>query len=74
MKNKVVREVIDFVKAQQSTIDQILTVDISDADEVTYEQINLVVSILSKAGLFNMDSCIFIGPYKLLYFKITFEL
>ncbi|KMZ59250.1 hypothetical protein ZOSMA_6G01850 [Zostera marina] len=61
VKNKVVREVIDFVKAQQSTIDQILTVDISDADEVTYEQINLVVSILSKVWPYDEnDECGFV--------------
>lgn len=48
MKNKIVREVIDFVKAHQSIFDHILREDVTGADELTLEQINLVVSILSK--------------------------
>ncbi|XP_042454349.1 nuclear pore complex protein NUP205-like isoform X2 [Zingiber officinale] len=48
VKNKIVREVLDFVKGHQSTFNQILKEDISDADELTLERSNLVVSILSK--------------------------
>ncbi|CAK7343274.1 unnamed protein product [Dovyalis caffra] len=48
VKNKIVREVIDFVKGHQLLFDQILRQDISTADELTMEQINLVVGILSK--------------------------
>ncbi|KAL6006312.1 hypothetical protein ACLOJK_040359 [Asimina triloba] len=48
VRNKIVREVIDFVKGHQSLFDQILRVDVSGADESTLEQINLVVAILSK--------------------------
>lgn len=55
MKNKIVREVIDFVKGHQSLFDQVLRLDIADADELRMEQINLVVGILSKV-LFNYFS------------------
>ncbi|KAI5441240.1 nuclear pore complex protein NUP205 isoform X1 [Lathyrus oleraceus] len=48
MKNKIVREVIDFVKGHQSLFDQILRLEIAEADELRMEQINLVVGILSK--------------------------
>ncbi|GAV68346.1 hypothetical protein CFOL_v3_11849, partial [Cephalotus follicularis] len=48
VKNKIVREVIDFVRGHQLLFDQILHVDIFKADELTLEQINLVVGILSK--------------------------
>lgn len=48
VKNKVVREILDFVKGHQLLFDQILREDLSDADELTMEQINLVVGILSK--------------------------
>ncbi|KAL5988464.1 hypothetical protein ACLOJK_036229 [Asimina triloba] len=48
VRNKIVREVLDFVKGHQSLFDQILRVDVSGADESTLEQINLVVAILSK--------------------------
>ena len=51
MKNKIVREVIDFIKGHQLLFDQILQQDISEADELTMEQINLVVGILSKVGI-----------------------
>lgn len=52
MKNKIVREVIDFVKGHQSFFDQVLRLDIAEADELRMEHINLVVGILSKV-LFN---------------------
>ncbi|KAF7814524.1 nuclear pore complex protein NUP205 [Senna tora] len=48
VKNKIVREVIDFVKGHQSLFDQVLRLDITEADELKMEQINLVVGILSK--------------------------
>ena len=51
MKNKIVREVIDFVKGNQSLFDRVLRRDFSEADELTMEQINLVVGILSKVKL-----------------------
>lgn len=48
MKNKVVRQIIDFIKGHQSLFDQILQEDVSNSDEFTLEQINLVVGILTK--------------------------
>ena len=62
MKNKIVREVIDFVKGHQLLFDQVIQEDVSEADELTMEQINLVVGILSKvsallnsSGLISLD-------------------
>ncbi|KAK7411180.1 hypothetical protein VNO78_02612 [Psophocarpus tetragonolobus] len=48
VKNKIFREVIDFVKRHPSLFDQVLRLDIAEADELRMEQINLVVGILSK--------------------------
>ncbi|KAF5199081.1 Nuclear pore complex protein [Thalictrum thalictroides] len=48
VKNKIVREVVDFIKEHHMLFDRILREDISEADEFTLEQINLVVGILSK--------------------------
>ncbi|PWA94300.1 Nucleoporin Nup186/Nup192/Nup205 [Artemisia annua] len=48
VKNKIVREVVDFVKGHQLLFDQVLRQDISDTDELAMEQMNLVVGILSK--------------------------
>ncbi|XP_020214281.1 nuclear pore complex protein NUP205 isoform X1 [Cajanus cajan] len=48
VKNKIVREVIDFVKGHQSLFDQVLRLEIAEADELRMELINLVVGILSK--------------------------
>lgn len=48
VKNKIVREVIDFVKGHQSLFAQVLRLEIAEADELRMEQINLVVGILSK--------------------------
>ncbi|KAF9620486.1 hypothetical protein IFM89_013103 [Coptis chinensis] len=72
VKNKIVREVIDFVKGHQLLFDQILRGDVSEADELMLEQVNLVVGILSKVwpyeendgygfvqGLFGMMSSLF---------------
>ncbi|RWW22956.1 hypothetical protein GW17_00012814 [Ensete ventricosum] len=50
VKNKIVREVLDFVKGHQSIFDQILREDVLVAEELTLERINLVVSILSKVS------------------------
>ncbi|KAE8687445.1 NUP205 protein [Hibiscus syriacus] len=47
-KNKIVREVIDFVKGHHLLFDQVLREDASGADELMMEQINLVVGILCK--------------------------
>ena len=54
MKNKIVREVIDFVKGHQLLVDQVLREDVYEADELTMEQINLVVGILSKVRFFEV--------------------
>ncbi|KAL6555058.1 hypothetical protein OROGR_006316 [Orobanche gracilis] len=48
VKNKVVREIIEFVRGHQWLFDQILREDLSDGDEYTMELISLVVGILSK--------------------------
>ncbi|XVE54418.1 hypothetical protein DITRI_Ditri03aG0079600 [Diplodiscus trichospermus] len=48
VKNKIVREVIDFVKGHKLLFDQVLREDVSGADELMMEQISLVVGILSK--------------------------
>lgn len=48
MKNKIVRDVIDFVKGHQLLIDQVIRDDVSEANELKMEQMNLVVGILSK--------------------------
>ncbi|XP_071686120.1 nuclear pore complex protein NUP205 isoform X2 [Rutidosis leptorrhynchoides] len=48
VKNKIVREVVDFVKGHQLLFDQVLRQDVSDADDLAMEQMNLVVGILSK--------------------------
>nr|XP_043623465.1 nuclear pore complex protein NUP205 isoform X2 [Erigeron canadensis] len=48
VKNKIVREVVDFVKGHQLLFDQVIRQDVSDADDLAMEQMNLVVGILSK--------------------------
>ncbi|KAL3643098.1 hypothetical protein CASFOL_013913 [Castilleja foliolosa] len=48
VKNKVVREIVEFIRGHQSLFDQILREDLSDADELTRELISLVVGVLSK--------------------------
>ncbi|KAK1417250.1 hypothetical protein QVD17_26375 [Tagetes erecta] len=48
VKNKIVREVVDFVKGHQLLFDQVLRQDVADADELAMEQMNIVVGILSK--------------------------
>nr|GMD92304.1 nuclear pore complex protein NUP205 [Ipomoea batatas] len=46
--NKVVRGVLEFIRGHALLFDQILREDLSGADELTMEQVNLVVSILTK--------------------------
>ncbi|KAL4589768.1 hypothetical protein LXL04_002678 [Taraxacum kok-saghyz] len=48
VKNKIVGEVVGFVKGHQLLFDQVLRQDVCDADELAMEQMNLVVGILSK--------------------------
>ncbi|EPS70536.1 hypothetical protein M569_04224, partial [Genlisea aurea] len=48
VKNKVVREVMEFIKGHQILFDQILQEDPLDADVLSLELIYLVVSLLSK--------------------------
>ncbi|XP_059635097.1 nuclear pore complex protein NUP205 [Cornus florida] len=73
VKNKIVREVINFVKGHQFLFDQVLREDVLEADELTMEMINLVVGILSKVwpyeesgeygfvqGLFSMMHALFL--------------
>ncbi|XP_057538767.1 nuclear pore complex protein NUP205 isoform X1 [Amaranthus tricolor] len=48
VKNKIVREAMEFVKAHPSLFDRALLENISEADELMMELINLVVGILSK--------------------------
>ncbi|KAG8487816.1 hypothetical protein CXB51_018635 [Gossypium anomalum] len=43
VKNKIVREVIDFVKGHHLVFDHVLREDVSGADDLMMEQINLVV-------------------------------
>lgn len=72
VKNKIVREAIEFVKAHPSLFDRALQENISEVDELMMELINLVVGILSKVwpyeendeygfvqGLFRMMSDLF---------------
>ncbi|KAJ6832491.1 nuclear pore complex protein NUP205 isoform X2 [Iris pallida] len=72
VKNKTVRDVIDFIKGHQSLFDHILREDVSGANESILERMNHVASILSKVwpyeetdeygfvqGLFHMMSFIF---------------
>nr|GMD88522.1 nuclear pore complex protein NUP205 [Ipomoea batatas] len=46
--NKVVRGVLEFIRGHALLFDQILREDLSGADELTMEQVNLVVIILTK--------------------------
>ncbi|XP_010688007.2 nuclear pore complex protein NUP205 [Beta vulgaris subsp. vulgaris] len=48
VKNKIVREAIEFVKAHPTLFDQALQENIFEIDELMMELINLVVGILSK--------------------------
>ncbi|CAE6088933.1 unnamed protein product [Arabidopsis arenosa] len=72
-RNKIVREVIEFIKGHQNLFDQLLREDFTQADDLLMEQIILAVGILSKVwpfeendgygfvqGLFDMMSNLFI--------------
>ncbi|KAH7657158.1 nuclear pore complex protein Nup205 protein [Dioscorea alata] len=48
VKNKIVRDIIDFVKRHQSLFDQIIREDLSRSDTKHLECVSLVVSILCK--------------------------
>ncbi|EOA12740.1 hypothetical protein CARUB_v10028249mg [Capsella rubella] len=79
-RNKIVREVIEFIKGHQFLFDQLLREDFTEADDLLMEQIVLAVGILSKVwpfeendgygfvqGLFDMMSKLFIvSPTKLI--------
>ncbi|CAH8279240.1 unnamed protein product [Arabidopsis lyrata] len=79
-RNKIVREVIEFIKGHQFLFDQLLREDFTQADDLLMEQIILAVGILSKVwpfeendgygfvqGLFDMMSNLFIvSPIKLI--------
>ncbi|CAI9100148.1 OLC1v1037088C1 [Oldenlandia corymbosa var. corymbosa] len=75
VKNKVVREVIEFVKVHQSLFDQILQEDISDVDELNMEQINLVVGILCKVWPYEEpDDCGFVqGLFRMMRTLFTHD-
>ncbi|CAA7019609.1 unnamed protein product [Microthlaspi erraticum] len=72
-RNKIVREVIEFIKGHQLLFDQLLREDFTQADDSLKEQIILAVGILSKVwpfeendeygfvqGMFDMMSKLFI--------------
>nr|AFJ66182.1 hypothetical protein 11M19.28 [Arabidopsis halleri] len=77
-RNKIVREVIEFIKGHQNLFDQLLREDFTQADDLLMEQIILAVGVLSKVwpfeendgygfvqGLFDMMSNLFIvSPIK----------
>jgi nuclear pore complex protein Nup205 len=48
VKNKIVREMVDFAKQNQPIFNSILRENISGANAFTLERLNMVVSILSK--------------------------
>ncbi|KAG2649317.1 nuclear pore complex protein NUP205-like isoform X3 [Panicum virgatum] len=48
VKNKIVREIVDFAKQHQSVFSSILRENVSGANLFTLERLSLVVSILSK--------------------------
>ncbi|EFH40360.1 hypothetical protein ARALYDRAFT_495190 [Arabidopsis lyrata subsp. lyrata] len=84
-RNKIVREVIEFIKGHQFLFDQLLREDFTQADDLLMEQIILAVGILSKVwpfeendgygfvqGLFDMMSNLFIvSPIKLISSQVS---
>ncbi|GJN19280.1 hypothetical protein PR202_gb06537 [Eleusine coracana subsp. coracana] len=50
VKNKIVREIVDFAKQHQSVFNSILRENMSGANLFTLERLNMVVSILSKVS------------------------
>ncbi|CAH2060609.1 unnamed protein product [Thlaspi arvense] len=72
-RNRIVREVVEFIKGHQLIFDQLLREDLAQADDILMEQIILAVGILSKVwpfeendgygfvqGMFDMMSKLFI--------------
>ncbi|XP_013653722.2 nuclear pore complex protein NUP205 isoform X1 [Brassica napus] len=60
-RNKIVREVIEFIKGHQLLFDQLLREDVTQADDLLMEQIILAVGILSKVWPFEEnDECGFV--------------
>uniref|UniRef100_J3LAP2 Nuclear pore complex protein NUP205 n=1 Tax=Oryza brachyantha TaxID=4533 RepID=J3LAP2_ORYBR len=61
VKNKIVREVVDFAKQHQSVFNSILRESISGANILTLERLNIVVSILGKVWAYEEnDDCSFV--------------
>jgi nuclear pore complex protein Nup205 len=55
-RNKIVRDVVEFIKGHQSLFDQLLREDFTQADDLLMEQIILAVGILSKVILWRAIS------------------
>ncbi|KAK3156306.1 hypothetical protein QOZ80_2AG0105440 [Eleusine coracana subsp. coracana] len=55
VKNKIVREIVDFAKQHQSVFNGILRENMSGANLFTLERLNMVVSILSKVWAYEED-------------------
>lgn len=61
VKNKIVREIVDFAKQNQSIFNSILRENISGANAFTLERLNMVVSILSKVWAYEEnDECSYV--------------
>ena len=61
MKNKIVREIVDFAKQHQSIFNSILRENISGANAFSLERLNMVVSILSKIWAYEEnDECSYV--------------
>ncbi|XP_037446873.1 nuclear pore complex protein NUP205-like [Triticum dicoccoides] len=61
VKNKIVREIVDFAKQHQSIFDSILRENISGANAFSLERLNMVVSILSKIWAYEEnDECSYV--------------
>ncbi|KFK26746.1 hypothetical protein AALP_AA8G287800 [Arabis alpina] len=54
-RNKIVREVIEFIKGHQFLFDQLLREDFTQADDLLMEQIILAVGILTKVWPFEQN-------------------
>uniref|UniRef100_M8CQ57 Uncharacterized protein n=1 Tax=Aegilops tauschii TaxID=37682 RepID=M8CQ57_AEGTA len=61
VKNKIVREIVDFAKQHQSIFNSILRENISGANAFSLERLNMVVSILSKIWAYEEnDECSYV--------------
>lgn len=69
MRNKVVREIVNFVKGHQVLFDNILREEVHEGDELTMELINLVIGILSKVNSFGTSRFFFL--VKVAYFSLS---